>query len=662
MPRREVLGRKQIHWDARRIETILNAGHFRRGCFCSPQLIVRGNDSIDMIQWQSADAHVRGGVDERGVLFSDGGTSITNVLIGNDAGNTAGTFIGCVVIGNSAGVALATANYNVIIGELAGNALMTGDQNVLVGVSAGAGLTDGDYNVAIGPGAMSTCVGANENVVIGHNAMLSVAGNLPGPNIAIGSVALQNAQTASEHDTAIGYQAGVALVDGVENVFLGSYAGAAINDGSRNIHVGYGAGTGQIDTNDYLLIDNRIRAGAAIELTHAIIYGTMGANPEDQQLTINVDSLTVGTDADSDVVMNWVANTNSGVITWMEDEDEFQFSDRVMIINPTAAAVPFVVRGAGGQSEDLTQWQDSAGNVLSGVDERGVPFADLDTVATNYFAGNNAGNVAATMGANTGVGDSVLPVIAAGYSNFGGGSGSLEALTNGHQNTAVGADALEDLVTGNGNFAGGYYAGGNLTGNRCIFLGSFSGYRQVAVDDMLLVDSRNAFRADAATELTHSILYGTMGANPEDQQLTINVDSLTVGTDADSDVVMNWVANSNSGVLTWMEDEDWFDFSDTLKTSAARIKSTTRIDSGDSPYTTTNLVDVLFADTDGGAITVNLQAGVEGRRLRIVNCGTSGNDVTITPNGAETVRGDAGQTLADGEILILVYESVESWW
>jgi len=181
----------------------------------------------------------------------------------------------------------------------------------------------------------------------------------------------------------------------------------------------------------------------------------------------------------------------------------------------------------------------------------------------------------------------------------------------------VGADALEDLATGNGNLAGGYYAGGNLTGSRCIFLGSFSGYRQVAVDDMLLVDSRNAFRADAATELTHSILYGTMAATPEDQQLTINAG---------------------------------------LHIDATRIIDT------DSPYTI-DLGDVnLYCDTDGGAITVNLQAGVEGRRLRIVNCGTGGNDVTITPNGAETVRGDAGQTLADGEILILVYNATEGWY
>jgi hypothetical protein len=57
----------------------------------------------------------------------------------------------------------------------------------------------------------------------------------------------------------------------------------------------------------------------------------MAANPEDQQLTINADALNIGTDADADVVMTWQANSNNGVLTWMEDEDYFQIDDDILL-------------------------------------------------------------------------------------------------------------------------------------------------------------------------------------------------------------------------------------------------------------------------------------------------------------------------------------------
>lgn len=92
------------------------------------------------------------------------------------------------------------------------------------------------------------------------------------------------------------------------------------------------------------------------------------------------------------------------------------------------------------------------------------------------------------------------------------------------------------------------------------------------------------------------------------------------------------------------------------------IAETHRIDSGDSPYTVTSTVDVLYCDTDGGAITVNLPAGVNGQSVKIHNVGTSGNNITIDGNGAETVKGQATQTLIDAETLELTFETTEHWW
>jgi hypothetical protein len=93
-------------------------------------------------------------------------------------------------------------------------------------------------------------------------------------------------------------------------------------------------------------------------------------------------------------------------------------------------------------------------------------------------------------------------------------------------------------------------------------------------------------------------------------------------------------------------------------------EATRRITSSDSPYTALATEAVIFCDTDGGAITVNLPAGVEGRFYKIVNCGTiaSGNVLTIDGNGAETVNGAATQLVHAGESMDLHFNATEGWW
>ena len=100
----------------------------------------------------------------------------------------------------------------------------------------------------------------------------------------------------------------------------------------------------------------------------------------------------------------------------------------------------------------------------------------------------------------------------------------------------------------------------------------------------------------------------------------------------------------------------------TLDAWITRTLTTTRLTVAASPYTVLATDAVIFADTDGGAIVVNLPAGIDGTYYKIVNCGTSSHDVTLNANGAETIAGDAAQTLYDGEVLDLHFEPTEGWY
>ncbi len=95
------------------------------------------------------------------------------------------------------------------------------------------------------------------------------------------------------------------------------------------------------------------------------------------------------------------------------------------------------------------------------------------------------------------------------------------------------------------------------------------------------------------------------------------------------------------------------------------IGTTTRIDDGDSPYTVLSTDTIIFCDTDGGAITANLPAGVDGTFYKLINCGSGGYDLTVDPNGTEELfNAGAGvaSTVADGEVIDIHYNSTEGWF
>jgi len=97
--------------------------------------------------------------------------------------------------------------------------------------------------------------------------------------------------------------------------------------------------------------------------------------------------------------------------------------------------------------------------------------------------------------------------------------------------------------------------------------------------------------------------------------------------------------------------------------AGGRIVGTTEIDHTDATYTILATDYDIRGDTDGGALPMNLPAGVNGTALRITNSGGSGNAITLTPDGAELLLGANDPiTILDRATEDLTYSTTQGWY
>lgn len=202
--------------------------------------------------------------------------------------------------------------------------------------------------------------------------------------------------------------------------------------------------------------------------------------------------------------------------------------------------------------------------------------------------------------------------------NFGGGSSSVNAPTNVN-----------------------FYTAANTT--------TTTGTKRMGINSDGVIEVFNDFRIDADSKAL------VVGAS-QDAGIMFN------GTDMITDYDL-----LNSGTTDYRIQEDGVDMltvlaGGVLQTHKGRISNTSR-------YTTTQTLDatdeIVFANTDGSAWTLSLPAGVEGTHYKIINCGTSGNDLTVDPNGTEQLYGGGAgvaQTLSDGEVINIHYNATEGWY
>ncbi len=95
-------------------------------------------------------------------------------------------------------------------------------------------------------------------------------------------------------------------------------------------------------------------------------------------------------------------------------------------------------------------------------------------------------------------------------------------------------------------------------------------------------------------------------------------------------------------------------------TTFGRIKTVTR---QTTTYTILVTDSVVFGNTDSAGFTVTLPAGVSGQTFKVINSGSSGNILTVTPDGSEDLLGvNSSFSLFDGEALDITFDSTDGWY
>ncbi len=447
----------------------------------------------------------KSGTDERGILFSHGGTNVNNLFLGSNSGNMAMTGSNNVGLGGNTLAANTTGQDNVALGRnsmyrntsggtniaLGTNSLFintTGYQNVAIGQSALYLNTEGyrnvaigayalqnntaNYNVAIGGSSLFNNTTANYNVGIGANALYS--NTTGGSNIAIGAYALEH--TTGSYSIGIGYQSLRQITTGLRNVGIGGFSGYKITTGHYNFAIGYNALHECVD-GTY----NMAFGGNAL-YTNISGHRNVAIGDSALQHATGNDSIGIGYQALQDV------STGYGHIAIGN------YAGRNITTSTYNTAIGY----------------SSLATCTTGVRNVAIGGFALYTHNEHYTIA---------------IGYRALYTNTDGVNNVAIGSLALEDNT-GSYSTAIGTYALRNATSGGYNIGIGFEAGNDLTtGASNIFIGYRSGYKQTTNSNLLIVD--NQLRASAAVELTNSILYGVMASTPASQTLRINA-GLTV--------------------------------------------------------------------------------------------------------------------------------------
>lgn len=347
---------------------------------------------------------------------------------------------------------------------------------------------------------------------------------------------------------------------------------------------------------------------------------------EDQDLLLYSDGAGIlyikPTVADTDTTVNFAGTTNSGVLTWMEDEDYFKFGDDLLIpageniyLRDTSAYITSLVVGEMDfitdafrvasatpnydfifeinctthdgrwdwmEDEDYFQYwddilmmettnlyfRDTAIYITSSTDGHLDLTADtsVDINSTLDLAANNitmTGSIAVTgsrvtKGWFTDIEVTNMPTV--------GGVSIEGTFVNISGDTMTGTLNLDDdnisIVWGAGQDASITYDGTNMLINpKVVGTGYLNVQGQTLLDDKLMFTQTDGNEYIDSLDDGYLDLAATTGIRLT-SPLTMVTGDLYIGNNAAADPAIVFDGDTNDGQITWKEDEDYFQFED----------------------------------------------------------------------------------------------------
>jgi len=166
-----------------------------------------------------------------------------NFFFGVGSGNATLTGTNDTGGGEDSLAALTSGSSDTAYGAFSGEALTTGSNNSFFGAGSGTFVTSGGNNTILGADALNAAgaTASQNNTAVGYEAMFATT--TATQVVAIGSLAMGVGVTtgAANGSVAIGYQSAQALTSGSANVFVGAGSGIATTTGSDNVGVGFTA-------------------------------------------------------------------------------------------------------------------------------------------------------------------------------------------------------------------------------------------------------------------------------------------------------------------------------------------------------------------------------------------------------------------------------------
>ena len=281
-------------------------------------------------------------------------------------------------------------------------------------------------------------------------------------------------------------------------------------------------------------------------------------------MAITIGNATSGTD----IVVTFDGETNDGVLTWMEDEDYFKFSDDILMnsteklqFGDTASFIQQssdgVLRIDGEATVDI--------NASTAVTISNDLKLDSDAAVLGFGSDNDV-----TL---THVADTALLLNAAMVIQFRDSALSIGSSTDGQLDIAADAELeITSPIVDIDASTGLALDGANLNSAWTVNTTNKIQFRDTGLYINSSTDGQLDIDADTEVEITAPTVHIAAST-----AITMGSDAITFGEAGDTDIVLTFNSNTADGVLTWMEDEDYFKFSDDIL-----MNSTEKLQFGDT--------------------------------------------------------------------------------